>query len=151
MASSPRTPSLERRESAARPDGVLRFRLPALDTSAAEARRRVRRQLAVWGVPEETSDNAQLVVSELVTNALRHTGSASIGCEVGLRGALVRVAVSAAGRGPGRVPGAAGSDEESGRGLLLVCSLAAMWGVRPLDAGRAHEVWAELSPEGPTV
>ncbi|WP_158674744.1 ATP-binding protein [Streptomyces hoynatensis] len=145
MATSSRAQSLERYASAACPSGRFTFRLPAADTSAAEARRRIRHQLTQWRTPAETCDNAQLVVSELVTNALRHTRSETVGCELELFGSLLRVAVASDGTGPAhREPTQAGPEEESGRGLLLVCALATVWGVRPREAGRGHVVWADL-------
>ncbi|GAA1907001.1 hypothetical protein GCM10009716_16120 [Streptomyces sodiiphilus] len=121
------------------------FRLPAVSTSAAEARRRVLRQLVKWRTPTETCDNAQLIVSELVTNALRYTDSETLDCELHMLGPLLRVAVSSSGQGPAsRQPSMAGEEDERGRGLLLVCTLAEGWGVRPADAGRGHTVWADL-------
>lgn len=145
VATSSRAQSLERYASAACTSGRFTFRLPAVDTSAAEARRRTRQQLTQWRTPAETCDNAQLVISELVTNALRHTRTRTVGCELELFNSLLRIAVASDGTGPTyRDPGQAGPEDESGRGLLLVCSLATMWGVRPQDAGRGHVVWADL-------
>jgi serine/threonine-protein kinase RsbW len=131
-----------------RTDERLHFRLPAVETSAAEARRRTREQLTRWRTPVETCDNAQVVISELVTNALRHTGSETVGCELALLGPLLRVAVASDGMGPRHVPRPAGEEEETGRGLLLVCSLARGWGVRPREAERGHVVWADLPFDG---
>ncbi|WP_246108886.1 ATP-binding protein [Streptomyces sedi] len=144
MASSPHVPLQARRHGSALPGGCLRFRLPAAPTSAAEARRLTRQQLAEWRTPSDACDSAQLVISELVTNALRHTDSESVGCEVRLAGSLLRVAVASGGAGPRPAPGRAHEDDEGGRGLMLVCSLAQVWGVRPGEAGAGHEVWAEL-------
>ncbi|WP_245880544.1 ATP-binding protein [Streptomyces zhaozhouensis] len=144
MASSPHVPPQARRHGSALPGDCLRFRLPAVPTSAAEARRLTRQQLAEWRAPSDACDSAQLVISELVTNALRYTDSDSVGCEVRLAGSLLRVAVASGGAGPRRAPGRAADDDEGGRGLLLVCSLAQVWGVRPREAGDGHEVWAEL-------
>ncbi|GAB2892223.1 ATP-binding protein [Streptomyces mayteni] len=144
MASYSRAQSVERHDSAALPRGHVRFHLPAVETSPAEARRRTRHQLLEWHTPLEICDNAQLVISELVTNALRHTDSDSVGCELELLGGLLRVAVASEGRGPRHTPTVAGPQDEGGRGLLLVCALASVWGVRPRDAGRGHVVWADL-------
>ncbi|WP_233580817.1 ATP-binding protein [Streptomyces triticirhizae] len=144
MASSSRVEPLVRQNGSAPPSGCLRFRLPAVPTSAAEARRLTRQQLAEWRTPSDANDSAQLVISELVTNALRHTDSDSVGCEVRLLGSLLRVAVASGGSGPRSVPKNASEDDEGGRGLLLVCSLAQVWGVRPQDAGAGHVVWADL-------
>lgn len=137
-------PELQRPDGSAAPGARLSFRLPAVGASPAEARRRLRGQLAQWRMPAEASHNAQLIVSELVTNALRHTRSELIACEVQLLGPLLRVAVASQGSGPPGTPPTAGEQDEGGRGLLLVCALAAGWGVRPRDAGRGHVVWADL-------
>ncbi|WP_190233134.1 ATP-binding protein [Streptomyces avicenniae] len=148
MATSPHLQPLERNESAVCPPGPLSFRLPAADASAAEARRHVRRQLPQWGACADTCDTAQLVISELVTNVLRHTGSTAVRCELRPIGGLVRIAVAGEGPGPRHTPRAADMDDESGRGLLLVCTLATRWGVRPWDGGRGHVVWADLRLDG---
>jgi anti-sigma regulatory factor (Ser/Thr protein kinase) len=145
VAISPHAQPLTRSGASLLPGEHVSFRLPAVDTSAAEARRRVRRQLALWRVPEETCDNAQLVISELVTNALRHTRSETVGCELRLTGALLRVAVASDGSGPGEEPRRAGEEEEGGRGLYLVCALSEGWGVRPRGSGHGHVVWADLA------
>ncbi|WP_159037039.1 ATP-binding protein [Streptomyces specialis] len=125
-------------------DERLSFVLPAVDASASEARRRTRLQLAAWRTPGDTADSAQLVVSELVTNALRHTGSRTVGCELRRVEGALRVAVASDGTGPQGAPGPAAEDDESGRGLFLVCALAKVWGVRPREGGRGHVVWADL-------
>jgi anti-sigma regulatory factor (Ser/Thr protein kinase) len=101
-------------------------------------------QLLQWHTPCDAQDNARLVISELVTNALRHTHSESVSCELRINGSLLRVAVSSEGAGPCREPSQAGEEDEGGRGLLLVVALAKGWGVRPIDAGRGHTVWADL-------
>jgi anti-sigma regulatory factor (Ser/Thr protein kinase) len=58
------------------------FELAAHPASAAQARRLTRAQLDGWSAPEETCEAAILIVSELVTNALVHTGSRHIVCEL---------------------------------------------------------------------
>lgn len=63
-------------------DRCASFELAAHPGSAAQARRLTRAQLSGWAVPEETCDAATLVVSELVTNAIVHTGSRQIVCEL---------------------------------------------------------------------
>jgi serine/threonine-protein kinase RsbW len=131
--------------TAEQPSAQLSFHLPAVTTAVAEARRRTRSQLATWRTPREICENAQLVISELVTNALRHTDSRTVGCELRLRGPRLRVAVASDGAGPPHAPPRAGAEDEGGRGLLLVCSLAEMWGVRPRASGRGHVVWADLA------
>ena len=51
------------------------FGLPATPASVGQARENVREILDAWGAGRELCDDAVLVVSELVTNALTHTGS----------------------------------------------------------------------------
>lgn len=153
MASSSYAHALERYDSSAVWSARYRFRLPAVDSSAAEARRRALAQLLLWRAPGDAQDNAQLVISELVTNALRHTRSETVGCELRINGSLLRVAVSSEGAGPSQEPVQAGAEDEGGRGLLLVVALSHGWGVRPIDAGRGHTVWADLPlrPTGPAA
>ncbi|MEU3755479.1 ATP-binding protein [Streptomyces olivoreticuli] len=124
------------------------FHFPALNTSVAEARRRVAAQLREWGIDEVACDDAQLVVSELFTNAVRHTDSEKVGCQLRLSGAHLRIEVTDQGHAATE-PRArcSGADEESGRGLLLVGVLSKAWGVRPDDSGRGRVVWADL-PHG---
>jgi anti-sigma regulatory factor (Ser/Thr protein kinase) len=104
-------------------------------------------------VDTEALGELRLMVSELVTNAVRH-GRARHGLlelGVALNGRTVRVEVSDGGGGftpPGRVPGLG---EAGGWGLILVDRLADRWGV---DADPETRVWAELSlvpPAVPTV
>ncbi|MBF5083079.1 ATP-binding protein [Quadrisphaera sp. INWT6] len=85
---------------------------------------------------------AQLLVTELVTNALRH-GSPPITTEVSCQapaGLRVRVSDAAAGAPMVRHVDA---DAESGRGMLLIDQLAAEWGVEPGPAGKA--VWFRVN------
>ncbi|MBB4895909.1 anti-sigma regulatory factor (Ser/Thr protein kinase) [Streptomyces olivoverticillatus] len=125
------------------------FHFPALNTSVAEARRRVLARLREWGIDEVACDDAQLVVSELFTNAVRHTDSDKVSCQLRINGARLRIEVADQGHTPTE-PRArcSGADEESGRGLLLVGALSQAWGVRPDDSGRGRVVWADL-PHGP--
>lgn len=90
------------------------------------------------------ADDLAVVVSELVTNALRH-GGPPVALEVEDVGDGVVVAVEdQSGRQP--VPWDAGADDEHGRGLLLVDRLARETGVRPRPPGKT--VWADLSDPG---
>ncbi|MCZ9346446.1 ATP-binding protein [Streptomyces sp. TRM76130] len=95
-------------------------------------------------------DDAVLVVSELATNAVRHSRSGSAGgwflVVVGFGDGLVRIEV--VDQGGERVPHLCDvtSQEEGGRGLLLIASCAKDWGVKNWPDGRS--VWAELAWEG---
>lgn len=93
-----------------------------------------------WGC-DDVLEDAQLVVSELVTNALLHAGSR---CELGIvfRNGWLRIEIRDRGSGGPEVQ-AADSESEHGRGLLLVSAMTDAWGMEPLEpAGKV--VWAEL-------
>ncbi|WP_410535407.1 ATP-binding protein [Streptomyces sp. KL2] len=128
------------------------FRLPAIGASVAEARRRVLARLTEWDIGTVIRDDAQLVVSELFTNAVRHTDSERVDCELRVTGVRLRLAVTDQGSGHARYAGGAAQapaadprgEGENGRGLLLVSALAEAWGIRPGAGGRGHMVWAEL-------
>ncbi|WP_329333227.1 ATP-binding protein [Streptomyces sp. NBC_00663] len=119
----------------------LRRRLGRADLRAVpEVRRALRELLGPWGRPGR-SEIAELLTSELVTNALVHTDhDAVLTATVGPRGLRVEVRDFVARRPRLRVPNA--DDGTHGRGLFLVQSLADAWGVRAHGVGKA--VWFEL-------
>ncbi|MGX1134093.1 anti-sigma regulatory factor (Ser/Thr protein kinase) [Streptomyces glaucescens] len=123
------------------PAPQLSRRLGRADLRAVpEARRELRELLRRWGAPG-CSDVAELLTSELVTNALVHTDDdAVLTATVGPRGLRVEVRDFVARRPRLRAPDA--DDGTHGRGLLLVQSLADAWGVRPHAVGKS--VWFEL-------
>jgi serine/threonine-protein kinase RsbW len=117
-----------------------------MSASVADARGRIRARLREWGANAEVSDDAGLVVTELFTNAVRHTDSEKITCVLHDIGTVVRLEVTDQGRGTGvPVPCAAQADEEGGRGLLLVSLLSLAWGSDPAENGTGRVVWAELA------
>ncbi|MFD5743876.1 ATP-binding protein [Streptomyces massasporeus] len=126
------------------PAPQLRRRLGRADLRAVpEARRALRELLGQWGKHGQ-SDVAELLTSELVTNAIVHTDhDAVLTATVGPHGLRVEVRDFVARRPRLRVPVA--DDGTNGRGLLLVQSLADAWGVRPHGVGKA--VWFELEAE----
>jgi len=91
------------------------------------------------------TDDLKLVVSELVTNAVRY---AQPPVEVEIEADDETVTISVADGSPGR-PGAKHPDDdaEGGRGLLLIDLLAAETGVRPQPPGKA--IWATLRRTAP--
>ncbi|REK91210.1 ATP-binding protein [Streptomyces inhibens] len=120
--------------------------MPARRTSVPEARRRASALLREWGADQQVRDDVELVVSELFTNAVRHTDSEKVGCELALVGAHIRIEITDQG-GPGvsaphLQPGSV--DKECGRGLFLVGALSESWGSRPADSGQGRVVWADL-------
>ena len=89
---------------------------------------------------------AQLLTSELVTNALRYGGPplrVSLCCD----DVVVRVTV-ADGTPNGPRLKDPGPEAESGRGMILVESLAAAWGVETYEVGKG--VWFEFPCEQPS-
>ncbi|MFF3349784.1 ATP-binding protein [Streptomyces sp. NPDC002779] len=122
----------------------LSRRLGRADLRAVpETRRELRELLRHWGRPGR-SEIAELLTSELVTNALVHTDhDAVLTATLGPCGLRVEVRDFVAHRPRVCVPDA--DDGTHGRGLALVESLADAWGVRPHGVGKA--VWFELDAE----
>ncbi|MET8827891.1 ATP-binding protein [Streptomyces sp. NPDC004610] len=122
----------------------LRRRLGRADLRAVpEARRAVRELLHTWERSEQ-SQIAELLTSELVTNALVHTDrDAVLTAEVGPHGVRVEVRDFVAQR-PRPRP-AVSHEATHGRGLALVESLADSWGVHSHGVGKS--VWFELGAE----
>jgi anti-sigma regulatory factor (Ser/Thr protein kinase) len=120
-------------------DAVSYLEVAALPSAPFWARRQARAALRAWHVSDEATQTAELLVSELVTNAVKFVGPAP--------GPLSYSDLAGAGRIsltlrllPGRlvievadqdqrppVLTTAGPDDESGRGLMLVDALAKEW------------------------
>ncbi|MBT2369869.1 ATP-binding protein [Streptomyces sp. ISL-10] len=96
--------------------------------------------------PLEQAETAELLVSELVTNAVHH-GAGPILLSVTVRGASLRCEVTDA-HPAFPCLRAAGADDESGRGMRLLHALSHRCGVRP--ARRGKTVWFELQAPGAT-
>jgi chemotaxis response regulator CheB len=112
--------------------------------SVMRARRFVRETFADWGVSRAV-DDALIVVSELVTNAITHADSP---CQVRLSIDETSVRVEVFDEGAGTPdPQPASSTSEHGRGLHLITALTAAWGIQQIpDDGKI--VWAELPRTG---
>ncbi|MGA5312545.1 ATP-binding protein [Streptomyces pseudogriseolus] len=107
------------------------------------ARHIVREACAEWGMDQDTAETGTLLVSEIVTNAVRHGHSRSVRviaeqpCPDRLRVAVVDTSR--------RMPELriVGPDAIGGRGLLLVDALSDRWGTDLLPWGK--RVWAEIA------
>jgi CheY-like chemotaxis protein len=133
-------------------DGALAFAtkgLPPVTASAGEARRFVDAVLEQWDC-RQLLDDVQLLVSELVTNAVVHARSDA---QVAVRLLPDALRIEVVDRGRPHLPAPSvpeRADAESGRGLFLVEQLATAWGVEPIDGGKS--VWFEVRrPDSPVV
>ncbi|RXS70919.1 ATP-binding protein [Streptomyces sioyaensis] len=126
---------------------VVSQRLESHVRAVPQARRIIRTELARWGLAEHV-EIAELLVSELVTNAVQHAWGPlqlrmshspvdrTLRCDV----ADGCPAAPPADRPPAR------ADEDHGRGLHLVDQLSTRWGARHTAAGKT--VWFELRTPG---
>jgi anti-sigma regulatory factor (Ser/Thr protein kinase) len=111
--------------------------LPAELTSARRARMLIRRPLKRWGLAE-LIPSTELLVSELVTNAVRYA-QGKIGLRLIREGGLICEVLDDSAALPRlRHPGA---DDERGRGLQVVSQVAQRWGARRSQSGKV--VWCE--------
>lgn len=116
----------------------LVFRLPAAPGSIPVARHALDR--LEGEIDAQQLENLQLLVSEIVTNSIRHgPGGEDVDVRVWLRRRAVRLEVED--RGPGFRRPRASSEGNGGWGLKLVDLLSRRWGVR---SGRETTVWVEL-------
>ncbi|NUK49295.1 SpoIIE family protein phosphatase [Streptomyces lunaelactis] len=124
------------------PSDVAYWFLEPEDAAPGRARRLARRALARWGL-EELSDSVELLVSEVVTNAVRYAER-----PVTLRLLRTDVLRCEVGDDSPQLPRQrrARDTDEGGRGLFLVNRLARRWGATRLSTGKV--VWFEL-PTGP--
>lgn len=101
----------------------------------AQARTEVRAAICAWGLPIDESV-AALLISELVTNAIRHETGPTVVLDVSRACGRLRVDVHDTSDDlptPMEVP----HDGEAGRGLMLVASLSDEWGFYRTKAGKA--------------
>lgn len=140
----PRTPTRPRLPEHPRRSEV--FGLPGAPASVGQARENVREALDAWGAGRELCDDTVLLVSELVTNALAHTGSDRVVCRLSLDGGRLRVEVEDQNRS-GTLPQRRqpDTDDQNGRGLMLVGALSSDWGAGASSHGSGSVVWAELA------
>jgi serine/threonine-protein kinase RsbW len=124
---------------------VTIVQVPSKPASAALVRRRLAAELLSAQLSREVVEDAVLIASELVTNAIRHAaplpdGKLTVAWDVEGPEVIVKV-TDGGGAGRPRVRHPA-PEEVSGRGLSLVEALASRWGVE--DTAGATTVWASL-------
>lgn len=119
----------------------------AENTSPAAARAFVRRTLRAWGLTC-LAENAELIVSELVTNAVKaacctdQSRTDAVGVELRADERALRIAVHDTNTNR-PVPQAVDGNAEGGRGLLIVELCSTRWDV-VLNPAHGKTVWAEL-------
>ncbi len=119
------------------PDRVWRREVPRDPAAVGEVRTAVEDRLAAWGLTE-TSFTTELILSELVTNAIRYaTGP------IAVRLLLDRQLICEVSDGGSTSPHLryAATTDEGGRGLFLVDQVAARWGTRYTATGKV--IWSE--------
>ncbi|MER7773985.1 SpoIIE family protein phosphatase [Streptomyces sp. NPDC096191] len=121
------------------PSDVAYWFLDPEDAAPGRARRLARRALARWGM-EDLTDAVELLVSEVVTNAVRYASR-----PVTLRLLRTDVLRCEVGDDVPQLPRLrqARATDEGGRGLYLVNRLARRWGATRLSTGKV--VWFELN------
>ncbi|MEU5739885.1 SpoIIE family protein phosphatase [Streptomyces tendae] len=121
------------------PSDVSYWFLDPEDAAPGKARRLARRALARWGM-EDLTDAVELLVSEVVTNAVRYASK-----PVTLRLLRTDVLRCEVGDDVPQLPRLrqARATDEGGRGLYLVNRLARRWGATRLSTGKV--VWFELN------
>ncbi|MEO3868394.1 ATP-binding protein [Nonomuraea sp. B12E4] len=130
--------------ASAEPKVIGSIHLPGIPESVSHARSEVRRWL---GDEHPAMDDVVLAVSELVTNALQHSGARPydlIGVALSVTEEMVYLEV--------RDPGSAFSGPhirqepaaEDGRGLLIVHEISQDWGVREHGRGLGRTVWCAI-------
>jgi two-component sensor histidine kinase len=123
--------------------------VPHDPASAAAVRARLQAELRGRGLPLRVADDALLVVSELVSNAVRHgapLGGGGLEVRWDITDQRVHLEVHDGGQGPEQgaprtLQGT--SDDERGRGLAIIAMLATSWG-SSYDEAAGAVVWADL-------
>ena len=119
-------------------DDGLSLRLPGGTEAAAKARRALAKLRGDLDPP--LMETLRLLVTELVTNSVKHTGAETVMLKVLVGRSAVWTEVTDA--GPGFDPDGAGGRDHAGWGLFMVERLAHRWGVNQDAEGT--KVWFEL-------
>jgi anti-sigma regulatory factor (Ser/Thr protein kinase) len=127
---------------------LIAFALPSIPASVPVARRRVRAALGSRGLGEY-ADDAEIIISELVANAIQHTCDndiTTIGVTLTHAASTAALTVAVSDSSPdGPIRRGTPPGSEQGRGLQIVAALSAHWGWRREGGGKA--VFAVLAGE----
>ncbi|MEU9360043.1 SpoIIE family protein phosphatase [Streptomyces sp. NPDC048301] len=124
-------------------DRYATWELPYDKTAPATARRLTSETLADWRVGADTGEATELIVSELVTNAVRY-GSPPVKLRLILDRGLTCEIRDSSSTAP--YMKYAGAVDEGGRGLFIISQLASLWGTRYASEGKI--VWSEQTIPG---
>nr|WP_225884975.1 ATP-binding protein [Streptomyces sp. fd1-xmd] len=123
-------------------DRIAEWEVPGEHAAVSRVRNAGSAQLVEWGLGD-IAFAAELILSELVTNAIRY-GSAPVGVRLVRDRSLICEVSDGSSTSP-HLRYAATTDE-GGRGLFLVAQYAERWGTRYTDRGKV--IWAELPLTG---
>ncbi|MDQ3901335.1 MAG: ATP-binding protein, partial [Actinomycetota bacterium] len=119
---------------------------PMHSSAAAGSRQLVREACAVWLLPQDICETAELVATELVSNAVEHAHSSSR-LTITYTGAVFRISVRDYCSASVPRPRPIDIGASRGRGLHLVAALAQTWCVDRQPDGKT--VWASLQLDPP--
>lgn len=124
------------------PEGYLKAQFPASGEAATLARQALGLLLPLAG---DRADDLELLVSELVTNSVRHAdvdGDNTVWLEITVRPDGIRIDVADSGPGfSAPQPPEPGVPQVGGWGLVLVNQLCESWGI----SAKGSHVWAEIA------
>jgi two-component sensor histidine kinase len=120
------------------------FEVVSVAESVPSARRRTATVLRGWGLDDEVVDTACLIVTELVTNVVRHAALLSPTATVTLGTDSAALTLAVADRHPLRPRALPTAHDRGGRGLLLVKALVE-------EVGGDHEVVADPATAGKAI
>ena len=126
-------------------DAARTLRVPWRATSVAQVRKALVDDLQARGIPSQVVDESEIVVSELLSNAIRHArplADGNLRVHWKVKGGVVEVEVTDGGSDSSPRPAPRTIWAPSGRGLRIVRSLAHEWGVTEDRSGST--VWASL-------
>ncbi|WP_443048125.1 SpoIIE family protein phosphatase [Streptomyces sp. H39-S7] len=118
-------------------DRIARWSVPAEPSAVSAVRAAAERQLERWGL-DELAFTTELILSELITNSIRHAAG-----PITVRLLLDRTLICEVADASSTAPHLryAATTDEGGRGLFLVAQLAEHWGTRYTSDGKI--IWAE--------